>query len=227
MRTWFSRISIGCLWTLIAMPQWAKGEDDPSSWPVIYRTDFEQGAEDWKPTEPEAWEVRAEGDGHAFHQHRKAATYQPPHRSPHHIAWLEGIEVTDFQLDVRIRSTHEDYGHRDVCLFFGGQDPANFYYVHLGKEMDDHANQIFLVKEAPRTKISTVTSPGTPWDDAWHHVRVIRRVESGRIEVFFDDLEKPVMVAEDRSFTWGRIGLGSFDDTAAFDDIQLRGRKRE
>jgi hypothetical protein len=36
-------------------------------------------------------------------------------------------------------------------------------------------------------------------------------------------MEEPVMTAEDKSFTCGKIGLGSFDDTGNWDDIRLYG----
>jgi hypothetical protein len=136
---------------------------------------------------------------------------------------LKDVVVGDFVLDARLRSTVRDYGHRDMCLFFGYQDPAHFYYVHFGKRTDDHANQIFIVNGAPREKISAKTTPGTPWDDAWHQVKVSRRAQSGTIDVYFDDLENPMMTAVDRSFVWGRVGLGAFDDLGNFDDLVLRG----
>ena len=110
-----------------------------------------------------------------------------------------------------------------MCLFFGWQDPEHFYYVHLGQKTDDHANQVFLVNEAPRTKISTFTTPGTPWDSDWHTVRIKRRVGSGLIEVYWDDMAQPVMRANDRTFQWGQVGIGSFDDTGDWDDIRLFG----
>jgi hypothetical protein len=140
---------------------------------------------------------------------------------------LKDVIVGDFQLDAEVKSTHADYDHRDVCLFFGYQDPANFYYVHLGKQTDDRANQIFIVDDNPRTKISTKTTDGTPWDDAWHHVRITRTVGDGAISVYFDDLETPAMTAVDKTFVWGQVGIGSFDDTSAWDDIELRGVKTE
>jgi hypothetical protein len=117
----------------------------------------------------------------------------------------------------------KDYGHRSMCMFFGYQDPANFYYVHFGKQMDDHANQIFIVDDAPRTKISTKTTDGTPWDDAWHHVKIVRTVEDGAIAIYFDDMETPVMTATDKTFASGQIGLGTFDDAGIWDNVVLRG----
>ena len=31
------------------------------------------------------------------------------------------------------------------------------------------------------------------------------------------------MTAEDKTFVWGKVGLGAFDDTGNWDDIQLYG----
>ena len=196
---------------------------DESQMPVVYETGFEKGADEWQPTDPGAWELRTTDKGTIYAQHLKKSDYQPPHRSPLNISLLQDVSVTDFVLTAKVRSTHPDYGHRDACLVFNYQDPAHFYYVHLGKKTDDHANQIFIVNESDRTKISTETTPGTNWDDKWHTVKIKRDVASGRIEVFFDDMEKPVMVASDKTFQWGQIGLGTFDDTSAWDDVVLRG----
>lgn len=191
--------------------------------PVVYQTDFEQGADDWKPTDAKTWKLeKTDGDA-AYHQTAKQSDYKPPHRSPYNIALLSDHVVGSFQLDAQVKSTHKDYAHRDACLFFGWQDPAKFYYVHLGKAMDDHANQIFVVDAADRTKISTKTTAGTPWTDEWHHVRITRDAKSGEIAVYFDDMEHPAMTAKDDRFAWGQIGIGSFDDTTAWDDVTLRG----
>ena len=35
------------------------------------------------------------------------------------------------------------------------------------------------------------------------------------------------MVAKDTTFTWGQVGLGSFDDTGDWDEFELRGIKVE
>jgi hypothetical protein len=65
------------------------------------------------------------------------------------------------------------------------------------------------------------------WGDGWHNVRIVRTVADGAIAVYFDDMAKPIMRAEDKTFTWGRIGVGSFDDTGNYDDIVIRGIKVE
>ena len=192
--------------------------------PVVLADDFEQGMDRWQPLEAEGWKIKQTDDGNVLSQFDKRSSYKPPHRSPYHIALAKDAVVGDFDLTVRVRSTHPSYGHRDACLFFGVQDAAHFYYVHLGQKTDAHANQIFIVNDAARTKISTATTDGTPWDDAWHTVRIVRRVADGTSEVYFDDMLKPAMTAKDTTFAWGQVGVGSFDDTADWDDVQLRGK---
>lgn len=196
--------------------------------PVIYRSDFEKGAKDWSPTDKTAWKVDKELSSEAvYSQFKKKSNYNPPHRSPYNISLLKNVNVGSFQIDVDVLSTHKDYNHRDACLFFGYQNPAQFYYVHLGKKADPHANQIFIVNKAARTKISLTTTDGTNWDDKWHHMRIKRDSKAGTIEIFFDDMKKPVMTAKDGNFTWGQVGLGSFDDTTAWKNFELRGEKNE
>ncbi len=190
--------------------------------PLVFSENFEQGAERWKPTDPKSWSITKTPEGQVYSL-TKDSDYKPPHRSPVNIALLDDVTVSDFALDIKLQSTVKDYDHRSLVLVFGYQDPSHFYYVHFGKKTDDHANQIFIVNDAPRVKISTKTTPGTPWDDAWHKVRITRDVESGKTAVYFDDMSEPVMTAEDKTFAWGRIGIGAFDDLGNFDDVELRG----
>ncbi len=196
--------------------------------PALKET-FSQGADAWSTTDPTAWKITTvDGGNSVFELTEKRSDYQPPHRSPLNIALRKDILFGDFELTAKVKTTHPSYGHRDLCFFFGYRDPAHFYYVHLGQATDDHANQIFIVDGAPRTKISLRTTEGTPWkDDHWHTVKIVRRVQSGLIQVFFDDMEKPVMEASDKTFTSGQLGIGSFDDTGMWDDIVVRGKPVE
>ncbi|MEX2120813.1 MAG: hypothetical protein WD847_14575 [Pirellulales bacterium] len=196
--------------------------EDKADYPLVFEDDFEQGAQRWQPSDERAWKVVESEAGKVYSQF-KQSDYQPPVRSPLNFSLVRDLHLGDLVLEARLRSTVKDYGHRDMCLFFGFQDPSHFYYVHLGKQTDDHANQVFIVNGAPRRKISIKTSSGTDWDDEWHRVKLVRRVDDGTIAVYFDDMETPVMTARDKTFTWGRVGLGSFDDTGDWDDVKLYG----
>ena len=195
--------------------------------PLILNEDFSNGAERWEPSDPKAWKVGADAEGNKFFSQHAKSNFNPPYRSPFNIALLKDVLVGDFVLEARCRSTIKEYDHRDMCLVFGYQDPAHFNYVHFGKKADDHANQIFIVNSAPRVKISSKTTAGTPWTDEWHRVKIVRRVNDGTIAVYFDDMQNPAMTATDKNFTWGRIGIGTFDDTGDWDDVKLSGIKVE
>jgi len=195
-----------------------------SSLPLLVAEDFAQGAERWEPTEPEAWKVEGAAGDRRYLLGRPQKQYEPPVRSPYHYSLLKDLEVSDFVLDADLRSTVKDYGHRDLCLVFGWQGPQQFYYVHLARAADPHAHSVFLVDRKPRVSIATERTAGVEWGDGWHRVRVRRDAGSGKIEVYFDDLTKPILSAEDRTFLHGKVGLGSFDDTGEFRAIRLRGK---
>jgi len=212
---------------MVAVLMFAGAAGAQEKLPVVFQEDFEKGAERWSPQDEKQWQVKKTDSGQVYSQFVKQTTFKPPHRSPTNVSLLKDVTVGDMEFVGRVRSTHPDYGHRDAVVFFGYQDPAHMYYVHLGKQADDHANQIFIVNGADRKKISITSTSGTNWDDNWHTVKVVRKVGDGTIEIYFDDLQKPVMTAKDTTFAWGRIGVGTFDDTADWDDIVLRGVKVE
>lgn len=197
--------------------------DDPKL-PLLFADDFEKDADRWQPTDAKAWKLVQTKDGRHYNQFQ-TSKYTPPHRSPLNIALVKDLHVTDFDFEAKVQSTGKDGPHRDMCLFFGYQDPAHFYYVHIAKRADDHANQIFIVNGADRKKISKTSTDGTPWDDRWRHVKIVRRTATGSIAVYFDDMKTPIMTAEDKTFAWGQVGIGSFDDSGNWDDVKAYGAK--
>jgi hypothetical protein len=219
MRNVMGWIGLGVLVVGVFAPTLAAAE-----LPEVTREDFEQGADRWRPTDAKSWKVLETPEGKVYNLFADSK-YAPKHRSPVNIAILDDTVVGDFSLDLKLQSTVEDYNHRSLVIVFGYQDPSHFYYVHFGKKTDDHANQIFIVNDAPRVKISTKTTPGTNWDDAWHRVKITRNVADGAIAVYFDNMQEPVMTAVDKTFAWGKIGVGAFDDLGNFDDIVLRGQR--
>lgn len=190
--------------------------------PLVFKEDFSKGMENWQPTDQKQWKITKVGDSKVYELLGKS-DYKPPHRSPHSISLRKDVLVGSFELTARIQTTQTTRGHRDLCFFFNYQGPAQFYYVHLGEKPDPHSSQIFIVNGAPRTAL-TKSKAGIPWKEgAWHDIKIVRDVESGRIDVYFDDMEKPAKSVTDKTFTWGQIGIGSFDDKGYFDDITLRG----
>lgn len=156
----------------------------------------------------------------------KQSQYKPIVRSPVNIALIADKVFEDFVLEADFLQTGREYGHRDMCIFFGFQSPTNFYYTHIATAADPNAHNIFIVNGKPRTNIAKKTTKGVNWGlGVWHKVRLERRGDS--IRVFFDDMSEPIMVAEDKTFAAGHIGFGSFDDTGMVDNIRIRGAKVE
>ena len=197
--------------------------------PLVHKDDFEKGLKAWQTTDDAFWKlIDIERDGKKTKSLRVTgkSKYKPPVRSPHSIAWLKDKHVSDFVLTVRAENTnYKAGGHRDLCLFWGRQDASHFYYVHFGAKADPHSCQIFIVDGKPRTKITVDEVKGTPWGEGreWHTLRVVRSVKDGTIQVFFDDMKKPHMTAKDKTFAWGQVGIGTFDDNGNFDEFELRG----
>jgi hypothetical protein len=221
---------VGVVWALAGGIAIAEAE----VLPAIMKEGFERGGlEKWKTTDPDpaqgVWKIVEVGKpGNHVLRVTGTSKYQPSFRSPHSIALVKDVVVGDFDLTVRVQETNVNAGpHRDLCIFWGYQDPSHYYYVHLGAKSDPNACQIFIVNNAARTPITVGKAEGTPWTEGWHTVKVVRRVEDGTMEVYFDDMEKPHMTARDKSFTWGQVGLGTFDDHGNFDDFELRGERVE
>lgn len=187
---------------------------------VVFQEDFSTGADRWETTDSGSWELMQEGDNKIFGLNKRISKYEPKVRSPHNIALIRDLTVEDFAIEFSVRSTKDTGNHRDCCVFFGYQDPEHFYYVHLGAKPDPASGQIMIVDGAPRRPLTQNTRP-VPWDDQWHRVRLERRFSSGKIAVYFDSMDEPLMQVEDKSFGKGRIGIGSFDDQNAFDDIKV------
>lgn len=200
--------------------------------PILLADDFEHGMDHWQTTDPDSaksvWSVIPGGGREGNHILRVSgpSDFKPPHRSPLSTALIKDIVVGDFELTARVQSTAPNAGpHRDLCFFWGYQDPAHFYYVHLGGKADPHACQIFIVNDADRKMITVDQATGTPWTDGWHDVKIVRNVDTGTMAAYFDDMTKPLMTAEDKTFTWGQVGVGTFDDNGNFDDVVLRGER--
>lgn len=172
-------------------------------------------------TDPSAWTFEPSEHGSSLAL-TKTSEYAPPHRSPHSIALLAEPEFGSFRLECEMQQSGREYGHRDLCLFFGFQSPGSFYYVHMASVADDHAHGVFAVDSSPRVRIEGPRTEGVEWgQEAWHHVTLERDVDAGTIRVSFDGTV--VIEAKDKRFPRGRIGFGSFDDTGRIRRVRIDG----
>lgn len=178
---------------------------------------------DFVMSDPRAWRVAVSSTNGAL-ELLTQSKYTPAVRSPVNIALINGRIFGDFVLEADLLQTGREYGHRDMCIYFGFQQPSRFYYVHIATAADPNAHNIFIVNDKPRANIARETTKGVNWGlGVWHKVRLERKLSEGSIKVFFDDLTNPIMLAWDKTFDQGCIGFGSFDDTGMIDNIKIWG----
>lgn len=210
---------MSCLLALLALVL-------PGNHPVreadgLIRDDFANGLQRWEVLDADTWRAAEASGRHTVEITQRKSGYRPPHRSPFHVALAREVHAGDLEMVVRVRSPEDTGPHRDCCLFFGWQDAAHFYYVHVGAEPDANSGQVHLVNGADRRPL-TKNKNRIPWTDGWHTVRLTRCVITGEIALYFDDAERPVMKVVDRTLGSGRIGIGSFDDRCVFDEVVAR-----
>ncbi len=203
-------------------------EGIPTEYQLVYSQDFitPEAINDFTFTDAKAWKV-SEGDGkHALELTRQSA-YKPAVRSPVNIALIKDKVFGDFILEAQCLQTGKEYGHRDMCIYYGFQSPTQFYYTHIATAADDHAHNCFLVKDAPRVKFARETTKGVDWGlGVWRKVRIERKASDGTVRVWFDDMSRPIMIGEEKSFGPGGIGFGSFDDTGKIANIRIWAKEK-
>jgi len=205
---------------LLAMPTFVALVGSALSTQAVLKPEFvdARGVSQWDLEGSGQWRM----SGSVLQLHT-AGVPAGPIRKPAAMAIFKSAPVGDFTLDVDLRSTAPvDLEVRDVLLILGYQSPTRFYYVHLSKKTDAVHNGIFLVKDADRKRLDAPTNVGRLVDQEWHRVRLVREVASGRIEVFFGADPNPVLSVVDGTLTTGRVGVGSFDETAEFKGLELR-----
>lgn len=206
-----------------AISQPAPPAELPHGYKLVYEQDFAEAKalSAFRFTDPRAWRWQ-QRDGNGVLEMHARSEYAPPHRSPHNMAMLSTLQFESFVLEADLLQTGKEYGHRDMCIYFGFLDPAHYYYVHLASKADKYAHNIFIVNDGPRAGIESVRSEGVEWgDDQWHRIRVVRNATDGLVEMFFDDMTQPIMTGATDRFGLGYIGFGSFDDTGLIDNVRV------
>lgn len=103
----------------------------------------------------------------------------------------------------------------DFSILFNYKDASNYYYVSLNESNDSGTNGVFKVVAGTKTELADITSVITP--GTMYSVKV-ERAGSG-IKAY----RNGVLVASvsDATFTGGKIGLGSMNDGATFDNVKV------
>jgi len=186
---------------------------------VAFHADFESGnLIEWQFPFPEDWALLSEDGNHYLHMKRNREPGVP--RRPLQFALLKDVKVGSFEFETRLRREG-----RSMIVVFNYVDTLHFYYAHLSVDRGSAEpvhNGIFIVDGEARRRIAGAeAAPALP-DRAWHRARVVRDIRSGSIQVFVDGQSQPLFSVVNSTFHCGQIGIGSFDETGDFDDVDLK-----
>ena len=193
----------------------------PEGYSLVFSEDFDSEASlsNFDFSDPKAWRWSKQGKASGALELFQQSKYETKYRSPFNLAMVTTKQCGDFVLEVDMKQTGKEYGHRDMCVYFDFQSPTQFYYTHLATTPDANAHNIFVVNEAPRKSFAPISPKGVDWGSDWQHVHVERIGDD--IRVFYQDMSKPVLAAKHGDFHSGYIGFGSFDDTGMIDNIRI------
>lgn len=118
-----------------------------------------------------------------------------------------------------------------LIFVYAYKDPSHFNYAHLS--VDEASKQpvhngIFHVFGGERVRISPLRGPATlPSADAWYKVRLDYTASTGEVVVTVNGEKNESLRAVDLSLGAGRVGFGSFFETAMFRNVKITGTRAD
>jgi hypothetical protein len=165
------------------------------------------------------WKVEEDGGAAALRMitHRGPDKDKP--RRPLQFA-LTDKEYGSFHLDADVKVLT-----RSLIIVYAYKDEAHFNYAHLstdtGAKQPAH-NGIFHVFGGERVRISSTEGPSSfAAVDEWDHITLHYDAKAGKLTVLVNGKANPSVTAVDLSLGPGKVGLGSFDETAVFKNVKI------
>ncbi|MFN0101938.1 MAG: hypothetical protein ACKV2U_07595 [Bryobacteraceae bacterium] len=143
-------------------------------------------------------------------------------RRPKQFAILEEGPYSAFTLEVDVKRNE-----KSLILVYAYQDDNHFNYAHLS--VDDPAkvhvhNGIFHVFEGDRVRISPLEGgPGALPGTEWTQVKMTWSGKTGEVICHANGKTTGALRGIDLSLKHGKVGLGSFFETAAFRNLKITG----
>lgn len=192
-----------------------------------FRTDFSDGFGPLQQSPTGTWAIQVE-EGNPVAALLEPGTQPGGVRCPTGYLLLPQFDWRDVSISMRAKTLEPaTVINRDFVVIFGYVDPSHFYYTHLSSNSDDTLHNVIMkVSGDTRSTIHQEVLPEARVTDDWHDVRVTHD-SSGAIAVYVDDMDVPLMTAQDTDYAAGAIAIGSFDDRALFDDLVVSGSASE
>ena len=147
-------------------------------------------------------------------------------RRPQKFALLDSKPYRKVTVEAEMRHTG-----RSLIIVYGWQDKDHYNYAHVSSDDAVKANVhngMFHVFGGERARISSLDGPPSfVAGQEWTPVKLTFDGDTGRCYVEVNGKRNPSLEAVDMSLRWGRIGLGSFNETGDFRNVRIVGETRE
>lgn len=146
-------------------------------------------------------------------------------RRPTKIAVLDSKPWRKVTVDAEVKRNG-----RSVIIVYAWQDPSHYNYAHISSDAaakQNVHNGIFHVFGGERARISPLDGPPSLDTIDWTPVKLVWDGETGKCYVEVNGKRNPSLDAVDLSLRWGRVGLGSFNETGDFRNVRVTGEMRE
>lgn len=179
----------------------------------LFEDDFEDGVADgWSQNYPARWTLGLVDGSFAYYINTTNYYAKSGNRLGEY-ALIQNGSYSDFSFACRAKSLESTIDwYSDLCLIFGYQDDFNYYYMYFTKGWSLSALYKVIAGES-----HLIAKPNIPLidDSDYHDIKIIRVGHT--ITIKFDGIT--ILFANDATYGYGLLGVGSVDDKAAFDNI--------
>jgi hypothetical protein len=165
------------------------------------------------------WAVEGSGPQQILKLLVARPSLQPRRPSQYALADAGPFEAVTLEADVR-----RDQG--SLIIVYAWRDENHFNYAHLsvdtGVKQPVH-NGIFHVYGGDRVRISQEQGPAALPATGWTPVKLTWSGKTGLVQVEVSGKPLPSLRGVDLSISSGKVGLGSFFETAQFRNVKIQG----
>jgi hypothetical protein len=171
--------------------------------------DFSSSASNFSVQSGGAWSV---SNGKYLLTYANGGLSQAHNRN---ISVHKNILPESFVLKADASSTATSSSWDDFSIIFNYQDGNNYYYASFNESDNRHTNGIFRVVGGVSTQLANFNS--TIQGGTTYNIRIEKTKDT--IEVYRNGSLQAT--AKDTTFTGGRAGLGSYNNSATFDNFSI------
>jgi hypothetical protein len=174
----------------------------------------------WTVPNSSDWKIDQEDGAAVLHLVTARGPVPGPPRRPTQFALADTPDYGNVTVEAEVKPLK-----RSLIAVYAYRDEAHFNYAHLSTDTAAKQpvhNGIFHVFGGERVRISSQEGPAAfSAANQWYHVRLTYDSSTGMVQVAVDGKPVPALRAVDLSLRAGKIGLGSFDETADFKNVKI------